>query len=57
MVLQKEEQPGIKQLTLLENDTKFLTVSKPPVQNGAETTKTNALGVLRSIPGLVFLYS
>lgn len=53
MVLHKEEQPGVKQLTLLENDTRFLTVSKPPVQNGAETTKMNALGILRSIPGKV----
>lgn len=52
MVLHKEEQPGVKQLTLLENDTKFLTVSKPPLQNGTvEVTKTNALGILRSLPG------
>ena len=52
MVLHKEEQPGVKQLTLLENDTKFLTVSKPPLQNGSvEVTKTNALGILRSLPG------
>lgn len=52
MVLFKEEQPGVKQLTLMENDTKFLTISKPPqTGNAQEVTRVNAIGILRSIPG------
>jgi len=50
-VIFKEEQPGVRQLTLLENDTKFLTVSKPPPPAGTDSPKTNALGVFRSLPG------
>lgn len=50
-VIFKGEQPGIRQLTLLENDTKFLTVSKPPPPPGTDAPKTNALATLRSLPG------
>lgn len=42
----------MKQLTLLDNDNKFLTISKPPIQdNDSEITKHFAIGILRSIPG------
>ncbi|EEB13481.1 conserved hypothetical protein [Pediculus humanus corporis] len=58
MVLFKEEQLNVKQLTLLENDTKFLTISKnSTVGNNSEGTKQTALGVLRSIPDGSKIYS
>lgn len=52
-VLFKEEQTSVIQLTLLENDTKFLTVSKPCTQGIVdEVVKPLAIGIVRSIPGI-----
>lgn len=49
-LLFKEEQPGVKQITLLDNGQRFLAISKPP-DGGAEVTRINATIVTRTIPG------
>lgn len=50
-VLFKEEQTNVKQLTLIENSSKFLVVSRPNNPAGVENVRTTATLVMRSIPG------
>lgn len=50
-VLFKEEQPNVKQLTLIENSSKFMAVSRPNNPAGVENVRTTATLVMRSIPG------
>jgi len=58
-VLFKEEQPNAKQLTLIENSTKFMVVSRPNNPTGVENVRTTATLIMRTIPGkakfLIFL--
>ncbi|XP_033222269.1 NACHT and WD repeat domain-containing protein 2 [Belonocnema kinseyi] len=49
-VLFKEEQPGVRQLTLIEDASKFITISRPSNIPGVESTKTTATLIARSIP-------
>ncbi|KRT79414.1 WD40 domain-containing protein [Oryctes borbonicus] len=50
-VIFKEEQPGIRQLTLMEDGTKVLAISKPSNPQGTDFMRTTATGVVRTIPG------
>lgn len=50
-VLFKEEQPNVKQLTLIENSAKFMVVSRPNNPTGVESMRTTATLVMRTIPG------
>ncbi|XP_015115878.1 NACHT and WD repeat domain-containing protein 2 [Diachasma alloeum] len=56
-VLFKEEQPGIRQLTLLQESTKCLAVSRPSNPIGVECMKTTATLVMRSVPDGRTLFS
>jgi len=49
-VLFKEEQPGVKQITLLDNGQRFMAISRRP-DTGADVTRINATIVTRTIPG------
>jgi len=49
-VLFKEEQPGVKQITLLDNGQRFMAISRRP-DSGAEVTRINTTIVTRTIPG------
>jgi hypothetical protein len=49
-VLFKEEQPGVKQITLLDNGQRFMAISRRP-DSGADVTRINAAIVTRTIPG------
>ena len=48
-VLFKEEQPGVKQIILLDNGQRFVAISKP--EPAGEVTRVNACIVTRTIPG------
>lgn len=50
-VLFKEEQSNVKQLTIIENSSKFITISRPNNPAGEESVRTTATLVVRSIPG------
>lgn len=52
-VLFKEEQQFVRQLTLVENSTKFLAVSRPKNPAGVESMKTTATLFMRTIPGIL----
>ncbi|KAG8242196.1 hypothetical protein J6590_071055 [Homalodisca vitripennis] len=57
-VIFKEEQAGVRQLVFLEEGTKFLAISKPPVPVGQEApSKTTATGIVRNIPSGSQIYS
>lgn len=53
-VLFRDDQPGIQQITLLENGEKFFTVSCPQVNavlaNNSEDTQLKATGIVRHLP-------
>ena len=49
-VLFKEEQPGVKQITLLDDGQRFMAISRRP-DAGADVTRINATIVTRTIPG------
>ncbi|XP_046423821.1 NACHT and WD repeat domain-containing protein 2 [Neodiprion fabricii] len=49
-VLFKEEQPGVRQLTLIPETSKFLAVSRPSNPPGVESVRTTATLVVRNIP-------
>jgi hypothetical protein len=49
-VLFKEEQPGVKQIMLLDGGQRFLAISRPP-DSGADVTRINATIATRTIPG------
>ncbi|XP_026300938.1 NACHT and WD repeat domain-containing protein 2 isoform X2 [Apis mellifera] len=49
-VLFKEEQQHVRQLTLFENSSKFITVSRPKNPPGVESMKTTATLFMRTIP-------
>lgn len=51
-VLFKEEQQHVRQLTLVENSSKFITVSRPKNPAGVESMKTTATLFMRAIPGI-----
>lgn len=51
LVLFKEEQKNVRQLTLIEKSTKFIAVSRPNNLAGVENVRTTATLVVRSIPG------
>lgn len=50
-VIYKDEQPGIRQLTLMENGTKVLAISKPSNPPGNDVVRTIATATVRTIPG------
>lgn len=49
-VIFKEEQPGVKQLTLMDNGTKILSISKPTNAPGTDCVRTMATACVREIP-------
>lgn len=51
-VVFKDEQPGIRQLTLMEGGTKILAISKPSNPPGVDFVRTVATVCVRHIPGL-----
>ena len=51
-VLFKEEQSGVRQLTLIEDATKFIAVSRQSNLPGVESTKATATLITRNIPGV-----
>lgn len=50
-VLYKEEQQGVRQLTLMDEGTKVIAISKPSNPPGSDLVRTVATVVVRSIPG------
>lgn len=50
-VVFKDEQPGIKQLTLMEGGAKILAISKPSNPPGTDFVRTVATVCVRHIPG------
>ncbi|CAH1118502.1 unnamed protein product [Phaedon cochleariae] len=56
-VIFKEEQPGIRQLTLIDGGTKILSVSKPSNPPGTDFVRTTATLCVREIPGGEMVYS
>lgn len=54
-VLFKEEQQHVRQLTLFENSSKFITVSRPKNPPGIESMKTTATLFMRTIPGILII--
>ncbi|XP_014255655.1 NACHT and WD repeat domain-containing protein 2 isoform X2 [Cimex lectularius] len=57
-VLFKEEQLGIRQILLLDDGNRFLTMSKPPLVAGVEPPpRTTATGILRTIPAGNTIYN
>lgn len=61
-VIFRDEQPGIQQMTFVEEGTKMMTVSCPHIHNkenvpaGEETNKTLAISTMRTIPDGNVLY-
>lgn len=49
-VIFKEEQPGIRQLQLIEGDTKVLSITKPSNPPGTDSQRTTATGYVKTIP-------
>ncbi|PSN30262.1 hypothetical protein C0J52_18638 [Blattella germanica] len=57
-VLFKEEQPGVKQVTLLDNGQRFVAISKPePPAGSAEVIRVNASIITRTIPDGTRIYA
>lgn len=52
-VIFKDEQPGIRQLTLIENGAKVLTISKPSNPAGTDFVRTTATVCVRHVPGKI----
>lgn len=50
-VIFKEEQPGIRQLTLMEDGSKVLAISKPSNPQGTDLIRTTATATVRTVPG------
>lgn len=50
-VLFKEEQLNVKQLTLTENSSKFIAVSRPNNPTGVENVRTTATLIMRNVIG------
>ncbi|VEN47743.1 unnamed protein product, partial [Callosobruchus maculatus] len=57
MVIFKEEQPGIKQLTLIEDGTKVLSISKPSNPPGTDLVRTTATVCVREVPSGDMVYT
>ncbi|KAJ8954195.1 hypothetical protein NQ318_005790 [Aromia moschata] len=55
-VIFKDEQPGIKQLTLIDEGTKILSISKPSNPPGSDFVRTTATACLREIPSGEMVY-
>lgn len=51
MVIYKDEQPGIRQLTLMEDGTKVLAISRPNNAPGVDLARVGAAIVVRTVPG------
>jgi hypothetical protein len=49
-VLYKEEQPCVRQLTLLDGGQRLMAISRPS-DSGADVTRINATIVTRTMPG------
>lgn len=50
-VLVRDYQPGIEQLSFLEDGNKVIAISKPVLAPGADIpSKTTATGIVRTIP-------
>jgi WD40 repeat protein len=49
-VIYKEEQPGIRQLTLMDEGTKVLSISKPSNPPGTDLVRTVATACVREVP-------
>ncbi|KAL3270705.1 hypothetical protein HHI36_021233 [Cryptolaemus montrouzieri] len=57
MVIFKEEQPGIRQLTLMEDGTKVLSISRPSNPSGTDVVRTTATVCVREVPSGDMVYS
>uniref|UniRef100_A0A6P7FQL4 NACHT and WD repeat domain-containing protein 2 n=1 Tax=Diabrotica virgifera virgifera TaxID=50390 RepID=A0A6P7FQL4_DIAVI len=56
-VIFKEEQPGIRQLTLVDSGTKIISISKPSNPPGTDCVRTVATVCVREIPNGEMVYS
>ncbi|CAH1380087.1 unnamed protein product [Tenebrio molitor] len=56
-VIYKEEQPGIRQLTLMDEGTKVLSISKPNNPPGTDLVRTVATACVREVPSGEMIYS
>ncbi|XP_068899926.1 NACHT and WD repeat domain-containing protein 2 isoform X2 [Tenebrio molitor] len=56
-VIYKEEQPGIRQLTLMDEGTKVLSISKPSNPPGTDLVRTVATACVREVPSGEMIYS
>jgi WD40 repeat protein len=52
-VIYKEEQPGIRQLTLMDEGTKVLSISKPSNPPGTDLVRTVATACVREVPSKI----
>lgn len=53
----REEQIGIRQILLMEEGSKCLTISKPKnVIDDTEGSKLTAIAILRTVPGIYMLF-
>ncbi|KAF5284944.1 hypothetical protein FQA39_LY16899 [Lamprigera yunnana] len=50
-VIFKEEQVGIRQLTLIDDNSKILAISTPNIPLGSDATRSTATACVRNIPG------
>lgn len=51
-VIFKDEQQGIRQLSLMEGGTKVLAISKASNPSGVDLVRTTATACVRAIPGM-----
>ncbi|XP_030746594.1 NACHT and WD repeat domain-containing protein 2 [Sitophilus oryzae] len=56
-VIFKDEQPGIRQLSLIDNGTKILSISKPSNPPGTDFVRTTATVCVREIPSGEMMYT
>ncbi|XP_064214500.1 NACHT and WD repeat domain-containing protein 2 isoform X2 [Tribolium castaneum] len=56
-VIFKDEQPGIRQLTLMDDGTKVLSISKPSNPPGTDLVRTVATVCVREVPSGEMVYS
>ncbi|XP_066257781.1 NACHT and WD repeat domain-containing protein 2 [Euwallacea similis] len=56
-VVFKDEQPGIRQLTLIDGGTKVLAISKPSNPPGTDFLRTTAIVCVREVPSGEMIYT
>lgn len=56
-VIFKDEQPGIRQLMLIDNGLKVLSISKPSNPSGTDFVRTTATVCVREIPSMYLVFN